>query len=165
MAKGPLKLFLGMIYRTAVRFQAARVGQRLRVWGPTKVSSETEIGDYCNFNGMRIRGHGRVVIGDYFHSGDGCEIITTNHNYRGEALPYDDTVIHKNVIIGSYVWFGSRVLVLGGVEIGEGAIIQAGAVVVSNVPPLALAGGNPAKVFATRDKEHYDRLKAAGRFN
>jgi acetyltransferase-like isoleucine patch superfamily enzyme len=162
--KGPLKRFLGFLYTVVVRHQAARVGVGLRVWGPTAVSPETEIGDYCNFNGMRIRGHGRVVVGDYFHSGDGCEIITTNHNYRGETLPYDQMVIHKDVTIGPCVWFGSRVIVLGGVTIGEGAIIQAGAVVVRDVPPLAMAGGNPAEVFAWRDREHYERLKAAGRF-
>jgi chloramphenicol O-acetyltransferase type B len=164
MTKGPLKQALGFVYQIAVRSRAAKVGRDLEVWGPTKVSRETEIGNHCNFNGMRIRGHGRVVIGDYFHSGDGCEIITTNHNYTGEALPYDETVIHKDVIIGPYVWFGSRVLVLGGVEIGEGAIIQAGAVVVRDVPPLSLAGGNPAEVFRTRDAEHFERLKSAGKF-
>lgn len=35
----------------------------------------------------------------------------------------------------------------GGVTIGEGAIIQAGSVVVSDIPKYAIAGGSPAKVF------------------
>jgi acetyltransferase-like isoleucine patch superfamily enzyme len=62
------------------------------------------------------------------------------------------------------VWLGSRVTILGGVTIGEGAIIQAGAVVVSDIPKYAIAGGNPAKVFKYRDIEHYERLKAENRF-
>ncbi len=35
----------------------------------------------CHFNGMRIVGDGRVVIGDHFHSGSEILIITQNHNY------------------------------------------------------------------------------------
>ena len=56
-------------------------------------------------------------------------------------------------------------IVLGGVTIGEGAIIQAGSVVVKDIPPLAIAGGHPAVPFKYRDKEHYYRLKELGQFN
>jgi acetyltransferase-like isoleucine patch superfamily enzyme len=55
-------------------------------------------------------------------------------------------------------------MVLGGVTIGEGAIIQAGSVVVSDIPSLAIAGGHPARVFKNRDGAHYERLKRGGRF-
>ena len=54
---------------------------------------------------------------------------------------------------------GSRVIILGGVTIGEGAIIQVGSVVVSDIPDYAIAGCHPAKVFKYRDKEHYYKLK------
>ena len=54
---------------------------------------------------------------------------------------------------------------LAGVTIGEGAIIQAGSVVVSNIPDYAIAGGHPAKVFKYRDIEHYTKLKSEGKFN
>ncbi len=56
-------------------------------------------------------------------------------------------------------------IVLGGVTIGEGAIIQAGSVFVKDIPPLAIAGGHPAVPFKYRDKEHYYRLKELGQFN
>lgn len=47
-------------------------------------------------------------------------------------------------------------IVLGGVIIREGAIIQAaGSVVVDDIPKCAIAGGHPAKVFKYRDREHY----------
>ena len=58
-----------------------------------------------------------------------------------------------------------RVIVLGGVTIGEGAIIQAGSVVVNDIPKYAIAGGHPAKVFAARDIAHYEELKALGKFH
>lgn len=134
------------------------------VGGVTRLTKNTVLNDNPNFNGMIIKGGGEVIIGNNFHSGVGCLIITENHNYNGKSLPYDNTYIFKNVNIGDNVWLGDRVIILGGVNIGEGAIIQAGAVVVCNIPDLAIAGGNPAKVFKYRDKEHYYTLKNNGRF-
>jgi acetyltransferase-like isoleucine patch superfamily enzyme len=135
------------------------------VGGKTRLSQGTLLGRNPNFNGMTVNGYGKVIFGDNFHSGTDCLIITSNHNYdHGESIPYDHTNITKDVIIGDNVWFGDRVIVLGGVEIGEGAIIQAGAVVVKNVPPYAIAGGNPAQVFKYRDIEHYNDLKSKKRF-
>ena len=114
---------------------------------------------------MSIVGAGKVEIGDNFHSGTDCLIITSIHNYdSGEAIPYDATYIHRPVVIGDNVWLGSRVIILGGVTIGEGAIIQAGSVVVKKVPPYAIVGGSPANVFKYRDIEHYEDLKAQGKF-
>jgi len=164
VAKSVFKRLVGAWYRWRVRSRAAQVGPRLLVWGRTQVSRQTVIGSHCNFNGMRIRGDGRVEIGDYFHSGDGCQIITHVHNYEGESIPYDAEIINKPVTIEPFVWFGSNVLVLGGVRIGEGAIVQAGAVVVRDVPRCAIVGGNPATVFKTRDVARFERLKAEGRF-
>lgn len=80
-------------------------------------------------------------------------------------IPYDNTYVFKNVDIGDCVWFGNRVIVVGNVNIGEGAIIAAGAVVTKDVPPLAIVGGNPAKVIKYRDKEHYYKLKEQGKYN
>ena len=92
-------------------------------------------------------------------------IITENHNYEGDAIPYDSTYIRKDVTIGDCVWFGNRVMIVGGVDIGEGAIIAAGAVVSKDVPPLAIVGGNPAKIIKYRDADHYNKLKAEGKFH
>ena len=122
-------------------------------------------GNNVNFNGMRISGLGKVLIGDNFHSGTECMIITSYHNYdQGAKIPYDDTYISKDVVIEDNVWLGSRVIVLGGVTIGEGAIIQAGSVVIKDIPAFGIAGGHPAKVFKYRDIEHYNQLKEQGLF-
>ena len=128
-------------------------------------NNNTYLGQNCHFNGMDIGGGGRVTIGDNFHSGPACMMITQNHNINGDALPYDNTYTYKNISIGDNVWLGSRVIILGGVNIGEGAIIQAGSVVVSDIPPLSIAGGHPAVVFSKRNSEHYWTLKKKGKFN
>lgn len=134
--------------------------------GPTRLSSTTHIGKNVHFNGMMVNGVGEVHIGDNFHSGTNCLIITSIHNYDlGTKIPYDATHIEKPVIIGDNVWLGDKVTILGKVTIGEGAIIQAGAVVIKDIPPGGIAGGNPAKVFKSRDMNHYNELKSKGMFH
>ena len=139
---------------------------QLYIGGPTSLTSNTILGKNPNFNGMKILGTGKVTIGDNLHSGTGCEIITSYHNYdKGKAIPYDDTFIVKNVTIGDNVWVGNRVTILGGVNIGQGAIIQACALVFEDVPDFAIVGGNPAKIIKYRDKIHYNNLKKQNLFH
>ena len=154
------KLYLHRCKRVAKSY-----GEGLKVNGESYVTPNTTLGSNVNFNGMKIQGTANVTIGDNFHSGIECMIITDSHNYEGEAIPYDDTVISKGVVIEDNVWLGNRVIVLPGVTIGEGAIIQAGSVVVNDIPKYAIAGGHPAKVFSSRDKDHYEMLKKEGKFH
>ena len=44
------------------------------------------------------------------------------------------------------VWIGRRVIIMGGVRVGKGAVIGAGAVVTKDVPPYCVAAGNPAVI-------------------
>lgn len=160
MIKDVLHSICRKICTKIVEKQCAVHGNDLRVNMLSFVTRDTILGDNVNFNGMRISGKGRVVIGNNFHSGTECMIITSYHNYdNGTKIPYDETYITKNVIIKDNVWLGSRVIVLGGVTIGEGAIIQAGSVVVKDIPAYGIAGGHPAEVFKFRDIEHYEELK------
>ena len=141
-------------------------GDNLKVNGESYTTPYTTLGDNVNFNGMKIQGNGNVIIGDNFHSGIECMIITSTHNYdNGKAIPYDDTIISKDVIIEDNVWLGNRVIILSGVKIGEGAIIQAGSVVVNDIEKYAIAGGHPAKVFKYRDIQHYEQLKKDKKFH
>ena len=69
------------------------------VGGKTSLTSRTYLGKNPNFNGMKITGFGDVCIGDNFHSGSNCQIITSNHNYdNGNSIPYDSTYLSKNVL-------------------------------------------------------------------
>lgn len=153
------------VFTRLVKYMAAQTDDGCRVNHYSKVTKRTYIHDHANFNGIKITGAGKVEIGRYFHSGTDCRILTASHNYEGEAIPYDNTDIVRDVKIGDFVWIGDRVTILPGVTIGEGAIIQAGAVVVRNIPPCAIAGGNPACVFKYRDKEHFDKLKSEKKFH
>jgi acetyltransferase-like isoleucine patch superfamily enzyme len=54
------------------------------------------------------------------------------------------------VKIGNDCWIGDRVIIIGGVTIGDGAMILAGAVVTKDIPPYAIVGGVPAKILKYR---------------
>jgi len=149
-----------LIFTEIVKYQALNVGRNLIVNHYSNVTSKTILANNVNFNGLIIKGGGNVSIGNNFHSGSGCIILTSIHNYdSGEKIPYDESTIQKDVIIGDNVWLGINVTILPGITIGEGAIIQAGSVVTSNIPDCAIAGGHPARIFKYRNKIHYYGLK------
>ena len=109
---------------------------------------------------------GGISIGRNFHTGRNLTIFSTNHNYEfPDRIPYDDVQLLRPVIIADFVWCGANVTIAPGVHIGEGAIVAAGSVVVKDVPPCAVVGGNPATVLKYRDMAHFRRIKAAGLFN
>jgi chloramphenicol O-acetyltransferase type B len=152
-------------YVKKLMIQAEEVGDDFRVNGPSRLSPNSVLGDNVKFNGMEVRGDGYLEIGDNFRSAPGCVIVTRNHSYDdGDAIPYDDTYTRKDVIIGDNVWFGVNVIVVPGVKIGEGAIIQAGSTVVDDVPKGAIVGGHPAEIISYRDMDHYEKLKMEGKY-
>lgn len=135
------------------------------VGGPCVFTGNIMLGKNCNFNGMKVLGNGNLSIGNNFHSGIECMIITENHNYEGTEIPYDNTFVKKEITIEENVWMGNRVVVTGNVTIGEGSIIAAGSVVVKDVPKYAIVGGNPAKVIKYRDIKRYQELKSLEKFH
>lgn len=63
-----------------------------------------------------------------------------------------------DTIVGNDVWIGYDSTIMPGVTIGNGAIIAAKSVVIGNVPPFSIFGGNPAKLIRLRFDE--DTIKA-----
>lgn len=170
--RAPLKTILSIyrnmiktFYTIKVKYQCKSYGSPLSVNFKSSVTSNTVLHKNVNFNGMQIKGSGKVIIGNNFHSGQDCLIISDIHNYdKGDAIPYDNTYIANTIIIKDNVWIGDRVTIIGNVTIDEGAIIQAGSVVVKDIPKYSIAGGHPAVVFKHRDIDHYEGLKKMNRF-
>ena len=159
------KKYCTKIYGFQVLQFAETVGKNFWCGGFSNVTRNTVLGNNVHFSGMNIQGKGLVKIGSYFHSGKNCMIISDNHNYDfGASIPYDNKILEKSVEISDFVWIGANVLLLPGTKIGEGVIIQGGSVVHGEIPPLAIVGGNPAKVFKFRNAEHFNNLKQAGKF-
>ena len=146
---------------------------RIEKYKDLRVSDNVDltIGKTCGFNGMVIHNDGAekgtpraaVRIGCNLHSGKKCMIRTSDHDFsRGYPLIHGALAGYKaaDVTIGDHVWLGDEVLIMKGVTIGDGAIIQARSVVVSDIPPLAIAGGHPCRPFARRDAEEYEFFKS-----
>ncbi|RZJ22084.1 MAG: acyltransferase [Acinetobacter sp.] len=158
------KFFFNSVH-FVIFYKIFRGNEKPIINGSSKFFGNIKFGRNNHFNGAELQGQGGIEIGDNFHSAKGLVILTQNHNWKGEALPYDHTVIKKKVIIGDNVWVGLNVIILPGVTIGEGCIIQAGSVVSKNIPDYAIAGGNPAQVIKLRDLDHYNRLKNDKKFH
>lgn len=150
-----------------IRRTAEKIGNGFRNNSiESRVNRNTIIGEDVSFNGIKIIGEGPVIIGNRFHCGEGCYIISENHDYdEGNELPYDSLrSITKKVIIEDNVWLGVCVIILPGAHIKEGAIIQAGSVVSGEIAKCGIAGGHPATVFKYRNISHYEELKRMGKF-
>ena len=149
------------LYGHQILRTALSIGDNFVCSAFSNVNGYTIIKNNVSLNGLKITGRGMVTIGNNFHCGQDCSIITQSHNYDcGSRIPYDSTSVCKNVEIGDFVWIGSQVTLLPGTRLGEGVIIQAGSVVHGEIPAYAIVGGNPAKVFKYRDIEHFKKLKS-----
>lgn len=139
----------------------------LQVNGPGTLvqGRKMRVGDNTHFAGFYyIDARGGVEIGENCHISRNFVCYSANHDYEGEALPYDSKLDLRKVVIEDNVWIGTNVCIVPGITIGEGAVVGMGAVVVRDVPALAVVGGNPATILKYRDREHYERLQQEGRY-
>lgn len=131
---------------------AVRVGQDSGVYHGTFFElgfcGEVDIGNYCTVVGAVIRTDQRVVIEDYALVSHEVVIADTaapappckSKGSAQQEFPALSVAVRRNA------WVGARAILLGGADIGEGAIIGAGAVIDFPVPAFAIAAGNPARV-------------------
>lgn len=102
--------------------------------------------------GVRSEVSGQVAVGDDVMIGPEVVIMTSNHRFDRTDIPMMDqgATEEKPVVIGNDVWIGRRAIILGGVHVGDGSIIGAGAVVTKDVPPYSVVAGVPARVIKKR---------------
>ena len=114
---------------------------RIRVEGVKLIiGSNTFIGNETYILG----GDSTVSIGCNCDISSRVTIVTGTHKI-GTMERAAGSGYSKDIKIGNGVWIGVGVIILGGVEIGDGSIIAAGAVVNTNIPNGVIYGGVPAK--------------------
>lgn len=105
-----------------------------------------------------------ITIGKYCSIAHNVTIIEYSHNYRKPTTYYynqnilqgdvkDDLVSNGPIVIGNDVWVGCGAVILGGVVIGNGAVIAANSVITKDVKPYAIMAGNPARLVKMRFTE------------
>jgi acetyltransferase-like isoleucine patch superfamily enzyme len=120
------------------------------------------IGDYVFINWgcnaridhlLQIGSHCLVGPGVYFWDTDNHPLSRSKRHVQAETIPYQRIDSYEAtggpIIIGNDVWICLEALILGGVTIGDGAIIAARSVVTKDVPPMTIVAGIPAKVIGT----------------
>lgn len=122
-------------------------GVELNPWGGSIwIARRVWLGPY-----VVIYGHGSVEIGESTLISMHCAVLSSNH-----AIPVTGTLIRDvpdellPTKIGRDVWIGANAVILGGVTIGDGAVVAAGAVVTKDVEPGAVVAGVPARLLRKR---------------
>ena len=139
---------------SASSFYNSKIGRYSYVGYDSEVVN-CEIGAFCSIaNGL--------IVGGAQHPMEWVSTSPVFYDVKGgtgHRLGNLKVETPKRTIIGNDVWIGSRVIIMQGIRIGDGAVIGAGAVVTKDVPPYAIVAGVPAKVIRYRfDAETIDKL-------
>lgn len=138
-----------------VRIDSVHIMSDVRVGRYTYISrgaviSCTDIGRCCSIGPNLWCGWG-------IHPTDGIStspMFYSTKRQNGITLSQENKIEErKPIVIGNDVFIGSNVTILDGVTIGDGAVIGAGAIVSKNIPPYAIAVGNPIKIIRYRMSE------------
>jgi len=107
-------------------------------------------------NNSTIGYHTYIFASEKIEIGNDCliapfvYIVDSNHGIEKQTRINLQPNITSPVIISDDVWIGTGAMILPGTRIGEGAVIAAGAVVNSDIPPYEIFGGIPAKKIGAR---------------
>jgi maltose O-acetyltransferase len=123
--------------------------QHIHMDGVVTSGRKVSIGQGSVINqGCLLYTSGGISIGKCVSISAGVWLVTGSHDLEDPGFA---ATIAGPIVIGDHVWIGMRATVLGGVTIGEGAVVMAGAMVTRDVPPFAVVGGVPAKVVRQRE--------------
>jgi acetyltransferase-like isoleucine patch superfamily enzyme len=113
------------------------------------IDERAYIGHRCLFYG-----HGGIRIGKDALFANDVQLICGNHTFARRDLPIRAQPTEElPIVIEDDVWLGASAIVLGGVTIGQGSVVGAGAVVTQDLPPYSIARGVPARVVGVRGGE------------
>jgi acetyltransferase-like isoleucine patch superfamily enzyme len=111
-----------------------------------RIGSGTTVNRGCRFFASRHDMSVTISIGNNVAIGPETCFFAAGHDYSKADLPD----VAESITVGDKAWIGGRAIVLPGVNIGEGAVIAAGAVCTHDVPPWTIVAGVPARVIRQR---------------
>ena len=115
-------------------------------WGTT-----VAIGDNSGI-GINAWIRADLTIGNNVMMGPQALIYGRDHMFSDMSKPMNQQGMgdYHPIVIEDDVWIGARVTILKGVTIGQGAVLAAGSVVIKDVEPYSIVGGNPARQISRR---------------
>ena len=124
------------------------IGARFAVSDPAKLS----IGYNTKLPGkVWIDSAYGVSIGHDVAVNDDLTILSAEHDVN--SVTFAGT--GEATSIGDYAWLPTKIIILPGANVGEGAVVAAGSVVTRPVPPYTIVGGNPAREIGPRVRQPY----------
>lgn len=151
-----------------VTLNSTNKGYHINLHSPVKLfadrcGAEIIIGENTRIHGTCIHAYNKISIGK------NCLIAANTQIFDGSghdiSFPDVENRIYtkgnaKPIIIEDHVWIGANCIILPGVTIGNGSIIAAGSVVYNDIPPMVVAGGNPAKVIRDYSNKYLEKKKS-----
>ena len=134
-----------------LRAFGAKIGANVHIYPSVRITMpwNLEIGEQASVGARAIlyalgtiRIGARATVSQYAH------LCAGTHDWRDPAMP----LIKASLIIGDDAWVCASAFVGPGVTIGERAIVGAAAVVIKDVEPDMIVGGNPAKKIGQREE-------------
>jgi maltose O-acetyltransferase len=119
-----------------------------QIWSPDRltIGEDSAINRDCQIAAM-----GGITIGESVCISNSVRLQTGGHNIRSNAFE----AYGKPIVVGDHVWICESAMVIGGVTIGEGAVVMAGSVVTHDVAPWEIVGGVPARPIGIRPRVSY----------
>ncbi|WP_447977458.1 acyltransferase [Candidatus Nitrospira bockiana] len=135
-----------------------RLGDRVHLYGDSylqtgaggsiEIGTDSHVQPRCQLSAYLCD----IRLGCDVQVGPNCAFFPYDHGLAPDASILGQPLTSKGpIIIESGAWIGTGVIVLSGVRIGRGAVIGAGSVVTKDVPDMAIAAGNPARIIGARD--------------
>lgn len=157
-----MNIFKLKVLLTKLKFilqRDVKLGNNVLVSKKVQLGRGVKVGDY-SYIGPHSNIRGDIIIGKYFLCADSVCFVGFDHkiNVIGQPIIHTGRESEVTTTVGNDVWIGHGATIFKGINIGNGSVIAAGAVVTKDVAPYSIVAGVPA--IKIRDRFTLDeRLK------
>ena len=138
--------------RLLLRLFGVQIGDRVTVHRAVRMFAfgRLSIGDRSTINyGCFLDNRAGISIGRNVNVSHCVKIYSMGHDVNDPLC----SLTRRPVVIEDNVWIFPSAMIMPGVTLSEGAVVYPGSVVVKDVPPYAIVGGNPARVIGERNRD------------